>query len=100
MRKFVAIFALFGFACDSNDQDGRGGQAHDKGNLKVAEELASDLKFCTEEQGAQDAVDCARDLLSALEEVSPRCGNYPPPKPPTCGKNATCTFPAPKADEP
>lgn len=101
MRNFISIMAisLLGIACDSNDQDERGGNVLDKGDKKVAEELAADLKICTKENAAQDAVDCARDLLSALEEVSPRCANYPPPKP-TCDKNGSCKIPAPKADEP
>lgn len=79
MRKIITILtlSLCSFACDSNEQDGRGGNLHDK----VDEELATDLKLCTEERDVQDAVNCARDLLSDLEEVSARCGNNPLPDP-------------------
>lgn len=84
MRNFIAIiaFSLFGFACDFNEQDGRIGHSHRNNDIKIAEELATDLKLCTEEKAAQDAVECARDLLSDLEEVSPRCGDDPPAPPP------------------
>lgn len=98
MRNYIIVLVLsiFGCACDSNDQDRKGGQMHANGGPVVAEELAADLKLCTEEQVAQDAVDCARDLLSALEEVSPRCGGDPAPNCVKKGNSLICPTQSPE----